>query len=145
MAASATSCRTLLCFCVTQHGSRLICHRSLGGPDFLSGPLFFFLLPAQVVVTDPDIAPPIIEIVMIHFLENLIAGIWNRLKKRGEGVREERGSLEFGFRVADGQVTKRRFELSNGRRTMHIAILGKTGSGKSFAMRHAAAQDIEAG
>jgi hypothetical protein len=28
---------------------------------------------------------------------------------------------------------------------MHIAILGKTGSGKSFAMRHAAKQDIEAG
>jgi hypothetical protein len=82
---------------------------------------------------------------MIHFLEKLIAGIWNRLKKRGGGVREERGSLDLGFRVVDGQVTKRRLELSNSRRAMHIAILGKTGSGKSFAMRHAAEQDIEAG
>jgi hypothetical protein len=82
---------------------------------------------------------------MIHFLEKLIAGIWNRLKKRGDGVREERGSFDFGFRVTDGQVTKKRLELSNGRRAMHIAVLGKTGSGKSFAMRHAAEQDIEAG
>jgi hypothetical protein len=82
---------------------------------------------------------------MIHFLEKLIAGIWNRLKKRGARVREERGTLGLGFRVMDGQVTKRRLELSNGRRAMHIAILGKTGSGKSFAMRHAAEQDVEAG
>jgi hypothetical protein len=82
---------------------------------------------------------------MIHLLEKLIAGIWNRLKKRGGGVREERGALDLGFRVADGQVTKRHLELSNSRRSMHIAILGKTGSGKSYAMRHAAEQDIEAG
>src|SRR5438270_4686929 len=82
---------------------------------------------------------------MLHLLEKLIAGIWNRLKKRGVRVREERGSLDFGFRVTDGQVTKRRLELSNSRRAMHIAILGKTGSGKSFAMRYAAEQDVEAG
>jgi hypothetical protein len=82
---------------------------------------------------------------MIRFLEKLIAGIWNRLKKRGARVREERGTLDLGLRVADGQATKRRLELSNGRRAMHIAILGKTGSGKSFAMRHAAEQDVEAG
>ena len=82
---------------------------------------------------------------MITFLEKLIAGIWNRLKKRGGGVREERGTLDLGFRIADGQITKRHLELSNSRRAMHIAILGKTGSGKSYAMRHAAEQDIEAG
>lgn len=82
---------------------------------------------------------------MLHLLEKLIAGIWNRLRKRGARVREERGTFDLGFRVADGQVTKRRLELSNSRRAMHIAILGKTGSGKSFAMRHAAEQDIEAG
>jgi hypothetical protein len=82
---------------------------------------------------------------MITFLEKLIAGIWNRLRKRGGGVREERGTLDLGFRVMDGQVAKRHFQLSNSRRTMHIAVLGKTGSGKSYAMRHAAEQDIEAG
>ena len=82
---------------------------------------------------------------MLHLFEKLVASIWNRLKKRGHQVREERGSFDFGFRVLDGQVTKRRLELSNGRRAMHIAILGKTGSGKSFALRHAAEQDVEAG
>src|ERR1041385_330637 len=82
---------------------------------------------------------------MLHLLEKLIAGIWNRLTKRGRGVREERGTLDLGFRVADGQVTKRHLELSNSRRSMHFAILGKTGSGKSYAMRHAAEQDIDAG
>jgi type IV secretory pathway VirB4 component len=82
---------------------------------------------------------------MIHFLEKLIAGIWNRLRKRGGGVREERGTLDLGFRVADGQVTKRHFELNTSRRAMHIAILGKTGSGKSSFMRYAAEQDVEAG
>jgi hypothetical protein len=82
---------------------------------------------------------------MLHILEKLAAGIWNRLKKRGARVREERGSFDLGFRVMDGQVTKQHLELSNSRRAMHIAVLGKTGSGKSFAMRHAAEQDIEAG
>ena len=82
---------------------------------------------------------------MIHVFEKVIAGIWNRLKTRGGGVREERGNLDLGSRMVDGQVSKRRLELSNNRRAMHIAILGKTGSGKSFAMRHAAEQDVEAG
>lgn len=82
---------------------------------------------------------------MFHLLEKLIAGIWNRLKKRGARVREERGSLNLGFRVVDGEVSKRHVQLSNGRRAMHVAILGKTGSGKSSFMRYAAEQDVEAG
>src|SRR5947209_1707556 len=82
---------------------------------------------------------------MIQILEKLFAGIWNRLWKRGKGVREERGTLDLGFRVVDGQVAKRRLQLSNSRRAMHIAILGKTGSGKSSFMRYAAEQDIEGG
>lgn len=82
---------------------------------------------------------------MIHLLEKLIAGIWNRLKKRGARVREERGSFDLGFRVVDGEVSKRHLQMSNSRRAMHIAILGKTGSGKSSFMRYAAAQDVGAG
>lgn len=58
-------------------------------------------------------------------------------------MREERGSLDLGFRVVDGQVTKRHMQLSTSRRAMHIAILGKTGSGKSFFLRHLSKQDIE--
>jgi len=82
---------------------------------------------------------------MIHFFEQFIAGIWNRLKKRGDRVREERGSLDLGLRVADGQVSKRHFEMSSSGRAMHMAVLGKTGTGKSSFIRHLAEQDIEAG
>jgi hypothetical protein len=114
------------------------------GLDFLSGPILL-VPPLQVVVTVSDIAPSTIEIAMITFLEKLIAGIWNRLWKRGGRVREERGSLDLGFRVTDGQVINRHLHLSNNRRATHMAILGKTGSGKSSFMQYSAGQDIEAG
>jgi len=82
---------------------------------------------------------------MIHVLEKLFAAIWNRLRGRRRGAwSEERGSLDLGFRVVDGQVTKRHVGLSNMRRTMHIAVLGKTGTGKSSLLRYLSEQDIEA-
>jgi hypothetical protein len=83
---------------------------------------------------------------MIHFLEKLIAMIWNRLRRRGNKAREhERGTLTLGFRIAEGQVTKRQTTLSNPRRTTHLAVLGKTGTGKSSFLRNLSAQDILAG
>jgi energy-coupling factor transporter ATP-binding protein EcfA2 len=81
---------------------------------------------------------------MVRFLEKAIARIWNGTisrKKRGrtEGYNRK---LDFGFLIKDGQVTKHRFGLNQGRRAEHIAILGKTGSGKSYFLRHLASQDI---
>jgi energy-coupling factor transporter ATP-binding protein EcfA2 len=96
-------------------------------------------------VTDFDIAPRTIDITMIHFVEQIIAAIWNRFRKRRDRAREERGGFNLGFRVVDGQVTRRPVALSNTRRTMHLALLGKTGSGKSSLLRHLASQDIAAG
>src|SRR6266852_4008970 len=82
---------------------------------------------------------------MRYLFEKLLAAIWNRLSRRRSGARnEERGSLDLGFRVADEQVTKRHMGLSNTRRTMHIAALGKTGTGKSSFLRYLSGQDIEA-
>jgi uncharacterized protein DUF87 len=80
---------------------------------------------------------------MIHTLEKLIATLWNRLRRRG-GARSEGGDLDLGFRVVDGHVTRRHFGVSNARRAMHIAVLGKTGSGKSSFLRYLSQQDIEA-
>jgi hypothetical protein len=82
---------------------------------------------------------------MTNLLEQIVAGIWNRLRGRGREARSEGGSLDIGFRVSDEQVTRRHVSLSNTRRAMHMAVLGKTGSGKSSFLRYLAEQDIEAG
>lgn len=80
---------------------------------------------------------------MIHFVEKLIATTWNRLRRRS-GARSEGAALDLGFRVIDDHVTRRRFGISNARRATHIAVLGKTGTGKSSFLRYLSAQDIEA-
>jgi len=59
-------------------------------------------------------------------------------------VRQEGGSLDLGFRIVDGRTVRSHLTLANARRAMHIAILGKTGSGKSSLMRHMIQQDIAA-
>ena len=81
---------------------------------------------------------------MIRFLEQFIAAFFNRLRGQGREAWQERGSLDLGFRVVDGQVTRQRVTLSNQRRTMHLAVLGKTGTGKSSFLRYLAQQDIAA-
>ena len=54
-------------------------------------------------------------------------------------------ALDLGFRVYDEQVTRVRISIPNNRRAEHIAILGKTGTGKSSLVRFLIKQDIEAG
>jgi Type IV secretion-system coupling protein DNA-binding domain len=82
---------------------------------------------------------------MIHFLEQLIAAIWNRFRNRGDEAREDRGTFTLGFRVVDGQLTGREVALSSSRRAMHLAVLGKTGTGKSSFLRNLSRQDIASG
>ena len=81
---------------------------------------------------------------MIRFLEQLIAALWNRLRGRRGEARFEDGSLDLGYRVTDGQVTRSHVAMGTARRTTHIAVLGKTGSGKSSFLRYLAEQDIAA-
>src|ERR1700689_4725628 len=81
---------------------------------------------------------------MSSFFDTLIVRLWNRLRGRRRGAWQEGGTLDLGFKVHDEEITRRRVSLSNTRRTMHVALLGKTGSGKSSLLRYLAAQDIEA-
>ena len=55
------------------------------------------------------------------------------------------GMTALGLRVSEEQVTKRPVALSQTRRTMHVALLGKTGTGKSSLLKYLCQQDIEAG
>ena len=82
---------------------------------------------------------------MMHFLEQLVASFWNRLQWQERGAWSERGSLDLGTKVSDGEPTGRHLSIGSVRRTMHIAVLGKTGSGKSSFLRHLAGQDVAAG
>ena len=79
---------------------------------------------------------------MLRFFEELVSSIWNRIHHR-RGSKQDGGGMFLGFQVTEGQVTKRKVGLTATRRTTHIAVLGKTGSGKSSLLRHMAQQDIE--
>lgn len=80
---------------------------------------------------------------MKRWLTRFLAGRWDRFRGRRQDARDT--VLDLGALIADGQVTRRRIGIPNGQRAQSIAILGVTGSGKSFLNRHFAEQDIRAG
>jgi hypothetical protein len=83
---------------------------------------------------------------MIRFLEHLVISIWNRLQgRRRRSGKDCNGMTALGFRVTEEQRTNRKVGISQLRRTMHIALLGKTGTGKSSLLKFLCLQDIEAG
>jgi hypothetical protein len=84
---------------------------------------------------------------MMRFLEQLVSTLWNRLHgwRRKATVKESATGADLGFEVSDGEVTRHHIRLSVTRRTTHIAILGKTGSGKSSLIRYLIQQDVAAG
>ena len=80
---------------------------------------------------------------MIRILEQIISAIWNRLALRRREARSGGGSLDLGYRVVDGRPTRSRVTLTSRERMRHLVVLGKTGSGKSYLLRHMSEQDIE--
>jgi energy-coupling factor transporter ATP-binding protein EcfA2 len=82
---------------------------------------------------------------MFDFIEKLAISLWNRIQAGRRRARSVAFNFTLGFLVAEEQVTQRRIGLSATQRTMHVAVLGKTGSGKSSLLRLMARQDIEAG
>lgn len=82
---------------------------------------------------------------MANFLEHLLSSIWNRLTDRRKETREQTSGISLGIQVVDDAASRRSYTLSCTTRTTHVAVLGKTGSGKSSLLRSMAQQDIAAG
>jgi hypothetical protein len=83
---------------------------------------------------------------MISFLEHLVISIWNRIQgRRARGKNGNSHDTVLGFRVVDEQVTPRRIGMTRTRRTMHLAAVGKSGTGKTSFIKHLCAQNVGAG
>lgn len=77
---------------------------------------------------------------MPRILQQLIASAWNRMV--ADSAKQGRSGVSLGNVVRDGQVSGHRIWVSERRRTEHLAVLGKTGSGKSSLLKHCLLQDI---
>src|SRR5665213_1517192 len=82
---------------------------------------------------------------MREFFEHLVASIWNKLRDSRSDSSVETSGLSIGLEVTDDSVSRRKLVLNSTRRTTHVAVLGKTGSGKSSLLRHMGKEDIAAG
>jgi hypothetical protein len=80
---------------------------------------------------------------MKEWFEKWLAAIWNRSVACRRRVFHH--GLRLGFRVRDESTTRSQFEIPQAKRAQHIAILGKTGHGKTSLLHHLSKQDIEAG
>jgi hypothetical protein len=81
---------------------------------------------------------------MTSLIEKLIACTWNRFAVNApESARE--GDLDLGIAVVDERTTRSRMSVPQSKRAEHLVVLGKTGQGKSFFLRHLASQDVRAG
>jgi Helicase HerA, central domain len=81
---------------------------------------------------------------MTSLIEKLIARAWNRLAAPVP-QKPPAGNLDLGALVVDERATRSRVSIPQARRPEHVAVLGKTGQGKSFFLRHLASQDVRAG
>jgi hypothetical protein len=81
---------------------------------------------------------------MRTIIEKILAKIWNRLIARQRRVIRER-LLDLGLRHSEDGGASGRIGVAQSRRAEHVAILGKTGTGKSSLLRYLCQQDIEAG
>ncbi len=81
---------------------------------------------------------------MKRWIEQLIARIWNRASSRRNRSRAEH-ALDLGALCSEDGTDARRVAIPQNRRAEHVAVLGKTGTGKSSLIRYLSRQDIESG
>lgn len=78
---------------------------------------------------------------MNSFFEQLFSWVWNRIVAKPVHPTNPK-SLSLGSLVIDGQTTATRMIIPQLKRAEHMAILGRTGTGKSSLLRFLASQDI---
>jgi len=78
----------------------------------------------------------------MSILQQFVARVWNSFVSPEDRDREPSADIDFGSRVVDGEVQRLHTSISASKRTEHLAILGKTGQGKSFFLRHLSGQDV---
>ena len=83
---------------------------------------------------------------MKYRIENLLARLWNRQASRRQraSVSSPR-SIDLGLRYSEDSGVSGRVTIAHNKRAEHIAILGRTGQGKSRLLWNLARQDISAG
>jgi len=79
---------------------------------------------------------------MKQWIEKLIAKLWNRISSRRARSRTGRG-LDLGARCSEDGTDGGRVTVPQQRRAEHIAILGKTGTGKSSLIRYLTSEDVQ--
>lgn len=79
------------------------------------------------------------QIPMKHLFETMIAAAWNWQPKQHRMV----PGLDVGGAFREDHASRRSIVIPHGIRAEHMAILGKTGTGKSSLLRHFTAQDIQ--
>src|SRR6266853_5795490 len=75
-------------------------------------------------------------------VEQIVAAALNRIVSGRS--KAGKSDLILGRKIHDGQVSKVSVGIPQNRRPEHIAILGKTGTGKSSLLKHFVLQDIHA-
>src|SRR4051812_22502633 len=80
---------------------------------------------------------------MKNLFEMLVANSWNQFVRLFK--KRLTGGLNLGFLVVHGKTSKLPYFLPQIKRTEHVVLLGKTGSGKSYFLRNLCLQDIRAG
>lgn len=79
---------------------------------------------------------------MKNFLEEIEDILARQTRVERRRTRVARG-LHLGPRLVDGHPTQSRVEIAHNRRAESIALLGKTGSGKSYLLKSLQKQDIQ--
>lgn len=80
---------------------------------------------------------------MSHRFKTFIRALGNFIRSRRSQARRE--DIDVGLRVIDDQVMRRHVALGGIQRVRHVAVLGKSGSGKSSLLEYMSQQDIYAG